>query len=151
VAAEAEGGVSVAPVSLPPAMIRLVRQSGVEQDCVVASLSTLLGLTYNETLIHCAKANPDCLNIGMTWKEARKAAKRAGAKMRVLRRGGYDVTEATGLLCVQRKRNGHTEQHAVLLWAGRICDGNGELWLDPEDYFEQYGYRHTSLLVRIED
>lgn len=139
------------PVSLPPAMVRLVRQSGVEPDCVVASLASLIGLTYNEALIHCSQANPDVLAYGMSWKDAKKAAKKAGARTGVLRYGRFDLSEATGILCVRRIKNGRKEEHAVFLWAGRICDGNGELWLDPDDYFEQYGYKPTSLLVRIDE
>lgn len=138
------------PVSLPPSMVRLVRQSGIETDCVVASLASLIGLTYTQALVHCAAVNPDVLTYGMTWKDARRAARRAGVRTRVVRR--YDVAEATGLLCVRRKRpNGTTEEHVALLWAGRICDGNGELWLDADDYFAQYGYTPTSLLVRVDE
>lgn len=138
------------PVSLPPTMVRLVRQSGMEMDCVVASLASLLGLTYNECLIHCATANPHVLASGMTWKDARLAAKRAGVSMRVLRRGRFDISEATGLLCVHRQKHGKREEHSLLLWAGRLCDGNGELWLDAEDYCAAYGYTATSLLVRTD-
>lgn len=139
------------PVSLPPLMLRLVRQNGQEPDCVVASLASLLGLTYNDALLHCAKANPDVLTLGMNWKDTQKAAKRAGVKTRVQRIRDVDINEATGLLCVVRRRHDRKEEHAVLLWAGRICDGNGELWLDADDYFAAYGYKPTSLLVRVED
>lgn len=136
------------PVSCPPTMVRLVRQSGVETDCVVAALSSLIGLTYNQTLIHCAAINPDVLTHGMTWKDTRKAARRAGIRTQVLRR--FDAEEATGLLCVRRKKpDGTTEEHVALLWAGRVCDGNYELWLDVEDYCAAHGYKATSLLVRV--
>jgi hypothetical protein len=139
------------PVSLPPLMVRLVRQSGIETDCVVASLASLCGLTYTQALIHCAEANPDVLTHGMNWKDTRKAAKAAGIETRVIKSGRFDITEATGILCVIRKKNDRKEEHAVFLWAGRICDGNGELWLDAADYFQAYGYRPTSLLVRADD
>lgn len=139
------------PVSLPPHMVRLVRQNGSEPDCVVASLASLIGLTYNQALIHCAEANPDVLTLGMNWKDTRTAARRAGVQTKVLKSGRFDVNEATGVLCVVRRKNGKKEEHAVLLWAGRVCDGNGELWLDVEDYCAAYGYKATSLLVRVED
>ncbi len=139
------------PVSLPPHMVRLVRQSGIETDCVVASLASLLGLTYTQALIHCAKVNPHVLTHGMNWTDTAKAAKSAGVPMRVLKSGRFDADEATGLLCVMRTRSGRKEEHAVLLWAGRVCDGNGELWMDLESYCLAYGYKATSLLVRVED
>lgn len=142
---------SIPPVSLPPYMVRLVRQSGMESDCVVAALASLLGLTYNDALIHCATVNPDVLTHGMNWKDTRKAAKRAGVAMRVLKSGRFDLSEATGLLCVRRKKGRTTEEHAVLLWAGRICDGNGELWMTVDDYCTAYGYKATSLLVREDE
>lgn len=139
------------PVSLPPFMMRLVRQSGIESDCVVASLATLLGLTYTQCLVHCAKVNPHVLTHGMTWKDTAKAARLAGVKMKAIRADRGDLSDATGLLSVRRTTKGKREEHAVLLWAGRVCDGNGELWLDAADYCAAYGYKATSLLVRVED
>jgi hypothetical protein len=139
------------PVSLPPFMMRLVRQSGIETDCVVASLATLLGLTYTQCLVHCAKVNPNVLTHGMNWTDTAKAARLAGVKMKALRWGRFDPDEATGLLSVMRTKHDTREEHAVLLWAGRICDGNGELWLSISDYLHAYGYKATSLLVRAED
>jgi hypothetical protein len=139
------------PVSLPPLMMRLVRQSGIETDCVVASLASLLGLTYTAALVHCAKVNPDVLTLGMNWTDTQAAARLAGIPTRVIKSGRFDLTEATGILSVVRRKNGRKDEHVVLLWAGRICDGNGELWLDPDDYLLAYGYKATSLLVRAED
>lgn len=130
-------------------MVRLVRQTGIETDCVIAAFASLTGLTYTQALVHCATVNPDVLRLGMTWKDTRRAARRAGIKTRVLRR--FDMGDATGLLCVRRTKNGQLEEHVVLLWEGRLCDGNGELWLEPDQYFSAYGYKPTSLLVRVED
>lgn len=139
------------PVSLPPLMMRLVRQSGIESDCVVASLATLLGLTYTQCLVHCAKVNPHVLTHGMNWPDTRKAARLAGIATKIVKSGRFDVSEATGLLAVTRTKHEKKEEHVVLLWAGRVCDGNGELWLDASDYCAAYGYKATSLLVRVED
>lgn len=135
------------PVSCPPAMVRLVGQSGIETDCVVAALASLLGLTYNQMLIHCAAVSPNVLSTGMFWKDAQQAALRAGIKTKVLRR--FDAEEATGVLCVRRKRDGKLEEHVAFLWAGRVCDGDNELWLDVDDYCAAHGYKATSLLVRV--
>ncbi len=132
-------------------MVRLVRQSGIETDCVVASLASLLGLTYTQALIHCAKANPDVLTAGMNWPDTRKAARLAGVRTRILQSGRFDLAESTGVLCVVRTKHGKKDEHAVLLWEGRIVDGNGELWLSSEDYCSAYGYKPTSILVRVDE
>jgi hypothetical protein len=65
--------------------------------------------------------------------------------VRLIRRGRYDIEEATGLLNVRNAK----EDHAVFLWAGRIMEGNSEGWLEPEDYLRHYKYRAHSLLVRV--
>jgi hypothetical protein len=68
-----------------------------------------------------------------------------GVDVKLVQRGRYDIEEATGLLNVQ----GRHEDHAVLLWAGRIVEGNGEMWLEPESYLRHYKYKAHSLLVRV--
>lgn len=134
------------PVSLPPAMLRLVRQTAMHEDCGVATLATLCGLTYDEALVACSAVAPRVLEQGMSWRELRLAARRVSVAVRVLRRGQYDPEEATGILNVFRRG----EDHFAFLWAGRVADGNGELWLDVEDYVAHYGYRRGSLLVRAD-
>jgi hypothetical protein len=130
---------------LPPAYIKLQRQNGQNPDCAVASMGMLFGVNYEEALAACLGANPDVLEEGMTWAQMREAADLLGGSVKLLPRGRYDIEEATGLLNV---KNG-VEDHAVLLWAGRIVEGNGELWLEPDDYLAHYKYQPYSLLVRI--
>lgn len=129
---------------LPPAYIKFQRQNGHNPDCAVASLAMLFSVNYEEALAACIQANADVLEHGMTWSEMREAADILGGQVKLLRRGQYDIEEATGLLNV---KNG-VEDHAVLLWAGRIVEGNGELWLDPDDYLRHYKHQPYSLLVR---
>ena len=84
------------------------------------------------------------VKTGAYWREMKTAAKRLGVKTRVTRK--YDIEEDTGILCVKCGRL----EHVVFLWEGRIIDGNNESWLLPIQYLDAYGYRPTSLLVRVE-
>lgn len=136
----------IPPVSLPPFMIQLKRQSGTDTDCVVAALATLLGLTYQQALIHCATISPDVLSEGMTCWEAKRAARLAGIKTKALVK--FDVSDETGVLFVGKR--GRVE-HAVFLWAGRVCDGDGALWLEPDDYLRNNGYKPKALLIRTDE
>jgi hypothetical protein len=129
---------------LPPAYIKFMRQNTMNMDCAVASLAMLFGVNYEESLAACVQACPHVLDHGMRWTEIREAADILGGHAKLLQRGRYDIEEATGLLNV---RNG-AEDHAVLLWEGRIVEGNGELWLDPDEYLKHYHYQPYSLLVR---
>ena len=133
-------------MSTSPSMIRLVKQNGYHRDCGVACLATLFGVTYDESLVACSHVAPDVLELGMTWAQIRRAAERLGADTKMLPRGRYDIEDATGLLNVKSR----AVEHVVFLWAGRVLEGNGELWLDPDDYFRQYKVRPYSLLVRAE-
>lgn len=105
----------------------------------------LFGVNYEESLAACVIVVPSVLHYGMSWSEARKAARKLGGETKLLRRGRYDVEEDTGLLNV--RKSGH--DHAVFLWAGRVIEGNGEMWERPADYFAHYKYQPYSLLVRI--
>jgi hypothetical protein len=136
----------VAAVSdpLPPAYIKFMRQNGSNPDCAVSSLAMLFGVNYEESLAACVQANPDVLEDGMTWQEMRQAAALLEGEVELVPRGRYDIEEDTGLLNV---KNG-VEDHAVLLWAGRIIEGNGEMWLEAADYLRHYHYQPYSLLVR---
>lgn len=129
---------------LPPAYVKFMRQNTVSHDCVIASLAMLFGVNYEESLAACVLANPHVLEEGMTWAQARRAAEELGGEVRLVPRGRYDIDEATGLLNVKSR----SEDHAVFLWAGRIVEGNGEFWLDPDDYLRHYKYRPYSLMVR---
>jgi hypothetical protein len=136
-----------APVSVPPIMLRLVRQTAMHADCAVATLASLCGLTYDEALVVCARVAPTVLDEGMSWRELRAAAKAIGVPTRLLRRGQYDEDEATGILCVQ---TGEPTDHFVLLWQGRVIDGNATLYLSVDDYCKTHKYTPGTLLVRTD-
>ena len=124
-----------------PHLVRVVRQSGWHADCGVAALAMLCGVLYEEALA--AFADPiKVLSRGADWKDLRPAAARLVVATKVKYR--YDITEDTGILHVSHPTK---DEHLVFLWAGRVVDGNGELWSDPEVYLKHYGYVAKGLLV----
>ena len=137
-----------APISLPPDFIRFVPQNGQDSDCYVSTLGTIFGWTRDEALVICGTVAPQVLATGMDDEEVDRALMQAGARYRRLRPGEYDLHDATGVLTVTKKRGPY---HVVVLWAGRIIEGNGEHWLDPNDYFEHYGGTPGELLVREDE
>lgn len=136
--------------SMMPSVIRFVKQSGHHGDCAIAALAMFAGVMYEDALIACATVRGDVLTSGMTWTQIKAAAKRLGVKTRVLQ--AYDITEATGVLHVSRVAigAGGIAEHVVLLWEGRVLDGNGEFWRDPEDYLRHYGMEAKGLLVAVD-
>lgn len=138
-----------APVSLPPSMVRLIRQSGHDKDCGAAAIGMLLGLRDQQALALCASVAPRLLEEGMTWGELQTVAERAGVRTKLLRPGQYVEDEATGVWGVAPKRKRGVE-HFLFLWAGRPIEGNSELWLDADDYLSHYRYKAGCLLVRDE-
>ncbi len=130
------------PVSLPPDMIRFVPQNGLDGDCGVATIATLLGLTRDEAIARCAAEHPDVLEDGITYQHLVRVAARMGERVKWAQ--SYDIDEDTGILWVENRK----DAHVVFLWAGRIIDGNGEHWLDPSDFLTHYGWTPGPLLVK---
>jgi hypothetical protein len=64
----------------------------------------------------------------------------------------YD-DDATGILHVSRVALGlgQPSEHVVLLWEGRVIDGNGELWSDVDLYLKHYGWEAKALMVAQEE
>jgi hypothetical protein len=133
-----------------PSLVRFVRQSGHHGDCSVSTLAMLAGVMYEDALLACGKVNPRVLEQGMTWHQIRAAAKRLGLKVRTIHK--YD-DDATGILHVSRVALGlgQPSEHVVLLWEGRVVDGNGELWAEVSDYLRHYGWEAKALMVACED
>lgn len=125
-----------------PEMVRIVRQDGTLPDCAVAAVAMLCGVTYGEALAAFPKP-VSVMKIGAYLTEVQCAAKRLGVKTRIRKR--FDVDEDTGVLHVSGK-----DEHVLLLWDGRIIDGNGELWLHPQTYFGTYKYTPKSLISPLE-
>lgn len=110
----------------------------------------LAGVMYEDALLAAAKVNPDVLTQGMTWPQIRATARRLGLTTKTVHKFDDD---ATGILHVSRVALGlgQPSEHVVLLWEGRVIDGNGELWRDLDDYLRHYGYEAKALLITTED
>jgi len=122
-----------------PLLVRVVKQDGTLPDCAVAAVAMLCGVTYGEALAAFPKPK-SVMKIGAYLTEVRTAAKALGVTLRVSRR--FDVDEDTGVLHVSGR-----DEHVVLLWEGRIIDGNGECWLSASTYLGVYKYKPKTLLV----
>jgi hypothetical protein len=133
-----------------PTLVRFVRQSGHHGDCCVSTLAMLAGVMYEDALLASAHVNPKVLTCGMTWPQIKRAASRLGLKTRTIQ--NFD-DDATGILHVSRVALGVADavDHVVFLWAGRVVDGNGELWMEISDYLRHYGWEAKALLVTKED
>lgn len=125
-----------------PELVRVVKQDGTLPDCAVAAVAMLCGVTYGEALA----SFPDPRHVvktGAYLTEIQAAAKRLGVRTRIRKR--FDVDEDTGVLHVSGK-----DEHIILLWEGRVIDGNGECWLNPATYFGTYEYKPKALITVVE-
>jgi hypothetical protein len=121
-----------------PELVRVVKQDGTLPDCAVAAVAMLCGVTYGEALAAFPKPKA-VVRIGAYLTEIQVAAKSLGVTLRTCKR--FDVDDDTGILHVSGK-----DEHLVLLWDGRIIDGNGECWLHPQTYLGTYKYQPKTLL-----
>lgn len=131
-----------------PHIVKFVRQSGDYADCGVSTLAMLAGVPYEAALAAVLTYEPAVLENGVCWTELRKAARFLGVSTQLLR--SYDIEEATGILGLKAEKK-RGEDHFTFLWEGRIIDGNGEMWKEPADYFRQYKFRPTWLLVAVNE
>ena len=125
-----------------PHLVRVVKQEGSLPDCAVVAVAMLCGVTYGEALAAFPKPR-SVMTTGAYFTEAQTAAKALGVRTKIKRR--FDVDEDTGILHVSGK-----DEHVVLLWEGRIIDGNGECWLSPDTYFGTYSYTPKTLIVPLD-
>jgi hypothetical protein len=121
-----------------PDLVRVVKQDGTLPDCAVATVAMLCGVTYGEALAAFPKPQA-VVRIGAYLTEIKTAARSLGVTLRSCKR--FDVEEETGILHVSGR-----DEHLVVLWDGRIIDGNGECWLNPKTYFGTYKYKPKTLL-----
>lgn len=133
-------------------MIRHIPQTGTHGDCCIATLATLIGLTYEEVLIEAAKVRKNVLKTGLHWTDLQKVGRRLKLPLQILKPSLEDLEDMTGMLGLKRMNPDHnarqlTEEHTVYLWQGRIIEGNGDHWLEVEDYLATYNFEITGLLV----
>jgi hypothetical protein len=133
------------PTALAPDVVRFVPQNGRDADCGIAAAAMLFGLSRDEAVACCAAVRPQVLSHGLQMVNLVEIARILGSRhARWVPKGHYDLHEDTGVLYVQDA----TQGHVALLWEGRIVDGSGEMWLDPEDYLLHYQFTVGALLVR---
>lgn len=129
---------------MPPVVqIQVQRAPG---DCAITALSMYLGASYEDVLCAAVRTTKSSRihHRGMFTREMKRTAQKLGVTL-TLRRG-FDLETDEGVLAVVSGN----EQHAVLLKAGLIFDGDGLVW-EPSVFLAHYHYRPMSLLVRTED
>ena len=129
---------------MPPVVqVQVQRAPG---DCAITALSMYLGVPYEDVLGAAVSTTQRSRihHVGMFTREMKRAAAKLGIAL-TLRRG-IDLETDEGVLAVADRE----KQHAVLLKAGLIFDGDGTVW-EPETFLAHYHYRPISLLVREED
>ncbi len=129
---------------MPPVVqIQVQRAPG---DCAICALSMYLGTSYENVLGAAVSTTKRSRihHVGMFTREMKRTAAKLGIPL-TLRRG-FDVDTDEGVLAVADG----DKQHAVLLKAGLIFDGDGTVW-EPETFMAHYHYKPVSLLVRDED
>ena len=141
-------------LAAPPDVLRWTpRYEQDHGDCAVSALSLACGVTYENALAATLKVAPDVLISGLSWDEIRTAAKLLGVTPRLLRRGKYELDEATGILNIIQPSVKDSD-HVVYLWAGRIIEPKSDrrqLWLSAEQFLSHYGYRARSLMVFMDE
>jgi ABC-type bacteriocin/lantibiotic exporter with double-glycine peptidase domain len=118
-----------------------------DNDCAVACLVMLLGVSYEAALLAIAQVDPHVATNGLFFTQLKKVAKRLGFKLKSVRKGRYSLDESTGILGVKLK-DGNVE-HAVILFRGTIIDPeeDGVVWDSAEAYFEAKCKKVGSLLT----
>lgn len=132
-------------VAMPPDMVRWVPRNAENADCAITALQLASGLTYETVLEAAIRCRAVDLTNGVTWPQICRIAHRLGLRTKILRRGRYDIEEATGILNVKHAKEGN---HVVYLWEGRVIEPLFQsLWKDPDAFLNHHKYRATSLLV----
>lgn len=128
---------------MPPVVqIQIQRAPG---DCAICALSMYLGTSYENVLGAAVSTTKKSRihHLGMFTRQMKRTAKKLGVKLDLKRR--VDMENDEGVLAVRDDKN--ELEHAVLLKAGLIFDGDGTVW-EPETYLAHYHYRLLSLLVK---
>mgnify|MGYP001579715419 CR=1 FL=1 len=126
----------------PPDMVRWIPRNAENSDCAITALQLATGLTYEAVLAAALNVVPGVLTKGMSMANLKRVAAELGFAASWKRK--YDISEATGLLYVETKKEGHV----VYLWEGRVIEPLSQsLWRDPADYARCEGLRIGSLLV----
>lgn len=131
---------------MPPILqVQVQRAPG---DCAIVALSTYLGEPYEDVLGAAVRSTRSgrVHHIGMWTRDMRATAKRLGRPL-TLRRG-FDLEQDEGVLSVGTEDR--SQQHAVVLKAGLVFDGDGTVW-EAAAFLSHYGYQPISLLVEVDE
>lgn len=143
------------PLTAPPDVIRWVHRSGDHDDCSVAAIALACGVTYERALAAVLVFEPNVLAGGIQWVNLGKAVRSLGHKTKVLPFEKIDLSSdgLSGILELEPVQS-PKYTHVVYLWKGRVIEPKAdrrELWEDPEQFFNHYGYRVGRLLTIKED
>jgi hypothetical protein len=123
---------------MPPVMQVVIQRH--MNDCAVACLAMLLGLSYEEVLV---AFRHNVIVQGAKTRHIQHAAKRLGHRLRWQRY--YSVDEGdTGLLAMDSDR--WRMHHLAVLKDGLIFDTDASVW-DQDVYLATHKARTLSLLV----
>ena len=131
---------------MKPHRITQIEKQRTGTDCSVCALAMLLDASYNTVWEAAISVLGRAPTRGLYNTECLKVATKLGIRMRVRKRGHYDLKRATGLLPVTSAGG----KHMVALFRGVVVDPkDGALW-EAETYLKAGTWEETSLLEVVE-
>lgn len=125
---------------MPPVMQVVIQRH--QNDCAVACMAMLLGLSYEAVLV---AFRHNVIVQGASTRHIQHAAKRLGSKLQWRRYYSVDEND-TGLLAMDSDK--WHMQHLVVLKDGLIFDTDASVW-DQDVYLATHKARTLSLLVLV--
>ena len=121
-----------------PAFIKLVPMRE-EKDCVIGTLASYLGASYEDTLRAAVLVVPNMNKVGYTTPQIQKIAAQLGRPL-VFNKSPkrWNLKDSIGILMFR--------DHVAILWKGNIWDPNNTLW-QAEHYLKHYSYEPLGLLT----
>ena len=118
-------------------------------DCVISCLAMLLGTSYEAALLAVSKIKKDCGTEGLSWKDAERAAKVLGARVRV--RQKYVPEDTVGIVDLVPKEKGQPNHHAAFLLRGVVIDPTEPTVYDDWELYEQANnFKLGAVLVQLQ-
>lgn len=125
---------------MPPVMQVVIQRH--QNDCAVACMAMLLGLSYEAVLV---AFRHNVIVQGACTRHIQYAAKRLGSTLRWQRYYSVDEND-TGILAMDSDK--WKMQHLVVLKDGLIFDTDASVW-DQDVYLATHEARTLSLLVLV--
>ncbi len=114
-------------------------------DCGVATLSMLLGVSYEDALLAFGGAAPRVLRGGVWLTEMRRAAESLGTPLKLKR--AWNVEDDEGIAQIKFRKAAY---HLVVVRRGLFFDTDFSCW-EPEDYLKVRQATTGPLLVREDE